>query len=100
MKEIPKLNLTLRGKAHYSPAPVNDEVIAQVNRQKAISRLMNQETEKLTHSLQNLQEAIATTQSLAQQNQQLRQQLAEAEKRIETLEQRWTNAASVSRSRD
>ncbi len=84
----------------FSPAPVNDDVIAEVNRQKAITQLMNQETGKLNHSLANLQETLSATQSLSLENQKLRQELAVAEKRLETLEQRWvrvavlTNAAS------
>jgi hypothetical protein len=78
--------------AAFAPPPFNDEIAAEINRQKIITQLVGQETSRLNSSLQNLNEALATTRTVAQQNLQLRQQLFNAEKRIESLE---TNLARI-----
>lgn len=68
------------------PTPANDDIIAELNRQKQITQAVTTEANKLTASLQQLGQAISETRAIAQQNSELRQQISGALKRIESLE--------------
>src|ERR1041385_8788572 len=70
----------------YLPAPWNDSVISELNQQKQVTRAVTQEAQRLSATLQALNQAVTNTQNIAQQNFLLRQQLAATEKRLETLE--------------
>ena len=70
----------------YLPAPWNDSVVAEINQQKQVTRTVTQEAQRLSATLQALNQAVTNTQNIAQQNFLLRQQLAATEKRLETLE--------------
>ena len=72
--------------AAYSPVPVNDAVAAEVNRQRQITQTMLAEAGRLTGALQQLGQAIRQTRSVARENQQLRQQLNTALKRLDLLQ--------------
>ncbi len=72
--------------AAYSPVPVNDPVAAEVNRQRQITQTMLAEADRLTGALQQLGQAIRQTRSVARENQQLRQQLNTALKRLDSLQ--------------
>ena len=70
----------------FLPAPWNDSVVAELNQQKQVTRAVTQEAQRLSATLQALNQAVTNTQEIARQNHLLRQQLGAAEKRLDTLE--------------
>ena len=68
------------------PTPFNEEVIAELNRQKEITRKVTTEGSRLTALLQQLGESLAETKGVAKENLALKQQLSDAEQRISALE--------------
>lgn len=68
-------------------AVMTDETIAELNRQKEITRTVMQQAGTLNNTLQGLASALAVTRSLAEQNQVLRAQLTNALQRLDVLEQ-------------
>ena len=76
--------------AHYN-APVNAEVIAEVNKQKlATQALLNQST-KFNQSLSQLVGAFQVVQQVDEQNLQLKQEMSVTEKRLDALEDELRN---------
>jgi len=75
-------------------AAMTDETIAELNRQREITRSVMQQAGTLNHTLQGLTSALALTRSLAEQNQVLRVQLTNALQRLEVLEQQSRSAAA------
>jgi predicted RNase H-like nuclease (RuvC/YqgF family) len=69
-----------------SPSPVNDELRAEINRQKAISREMTAQGERLDKYLQSLHGSLEESKAVAEQNLILKKQLAETQNRIAQLE--------------
>lgn len=67
-------------------SPVNAEVIAEVQRQKAVSHALIQQNQRLEQSLSHLSGVLSASQQLAQQNAQLKQELSLTEKRLNALE--------------
>jgi|SRR5438128_374543 len=72
--------------AAYSTPPATDEIIAELNRQKQVTESVTAEAKKLTNSIQQFGQALVELRASVQQNRQLREQLADAMKRIEALE--------------
>jgi hypothetical protein len=72
--------------AAFTPPPVNDEVVAELNQQRAMTRAVTQQAELLNGSLRDFTAALANTRTLADQNKALREQLSRTELRIEALE--------------
>lgn len=70
----------------FAPPAVNDEVLAELNQQRAMTRAVTQQAESLNGSLRDFTAALANTRTLAEQNKALREQLAKTERRIEALE--------------
>jgi len=68
------------------PTPFNEEVIAELNRQKEITQKVTTEANRLTVVLQQLGESLAETKGVAKENLTLKQQLISAEQRISVLE--------------
>ena len=68
------------------PAPFNDDIIAELNRQKELTHKVTTEANRLTVVLQQLGESLAETKGVAKENLTLRQQLNSAEQRISALE--------------
>jgi len=68
-------------------APVNAEVIAEVNRQKAATQALLDQGAKLDQTLSQLSGAFQVTARLGEQNRQLRDELTTAQKRLDALEQ-------------
>ena len=66
--------------------PATDEIIAELNRQKEVTQTVTAESNKLTDSIQQFGRALVDLRASVQQNRQLREQLADAMKRIEALE--------------
>ena len=66
--------------------PFNDEVIAELNRQKEITQKVTTEGSRLTAVLQQLSESLDETKGVAKENLTLKQQLTNAEQRISALE--------------
>lgn len=72
--------------AAFSPAPVNDAIVAELNRQKAIMQTIIAQHTKLTESLQQLGAALVEAKSVAQGERVLREQLNGALKRLDLLQ--------------
>jgi len=72
--------------AAFSVPPATDEIIAELNRQKEVTQTVTAESNKLTDSIQQFGRALVDLRASVQQNRQLREQLADAMKRIEALE--------------
>ena len=70
----------------HRQSPINAEIIAEVNKQKAATQALLDEHGKFDQSLSQLPVAIQATKELAQQNVQLREQLDANQRRIEALE--------------
>lgn len=70
----------------FATPPLNDGVIAELNRQREITLAVTRQAESLNQSLKQFNESLAGTRALAQQNQRLRDQITNAEKRLTVLE--------------
>lgn len=68
-------------------APVNAEVIAEVNKQKAATQTLLDQGVKFDQTLSQLSGAFQVTKQLGEQNLQLRQELTTTQKRLDALEQ-------------
>jgi len=68
------------------PTPFNEEVIAELNRQKEITQKVTSEADRLTAVLQQLGASLAESKGVAKENLTLKQQVISAEKRISALE--------------
>lgn len=68
-------------------APVNSEVVAEVNRQKAATQALLDQGTRLDQTLSQLSGAFQVTTRLGEQNRQLREELTTAQKRLDALEQ-------------
>lgn len=76
--------------AHYN-APVNAEVIAEVNKQRRATQTLLEQNAKFNQSLSQLVEAFQTVQQVDEQDLQLRQEMAITEKRLDALEDQLRN---------
>lgn len=68
-------------------APVNAEIVAEVNRQKTATQALLDQGAKLDQTLSQLSGAFQVTTRLGEQNRQLRDELTTAQKRLDALEQ-------------
>ncbi|HVX91057.1 MAG TPA: hypothetical protein VHC20_05540 [Candidatus Paceibacterota bacterium] len=68
-------------------APVNTEVIAEVNRQKAATQALLDQGAKFDQTLSQLSGALQVTARLSEQNRQLRDELTTTQKRLDALEE-------------
>ena len=76
---------TLSDPAHV-PAPFNDEIIGELNRQKEITQRVTTEASRITAVLQKLGEALGETKAVAKENVALKVQLSDLERKISALE--------------
>jgi hypothetical protein len=67
-------------------APLNDEIIAEVHRQKAATQALLEQSARLNQTLQHLSSAAETSQRVTEQNAQLQQELNKTKLRLEALE--------------
>lgn len=81
--------------AAFAQAPVTDDVVAEVNRQKLMTLTITAEAARLTGSLRQLGVAIAETKAIARENHELRQQLSAALKRLDAVESELNKAQSI-----
>lgn len=79
-------NLGVLTNTAFVPPPANDAVIAELNRQKAVTRTVTQQAESLNGSLREFAAALTNTRNLVEQNHALRAQLTRAEHRLDVLE--------------
>jgi hypothetical protein len=70
-----------------SLAPVNAEVIAEVNRQKTATQALLDQGTKIDQTLSQLSGAFHVTKQIGEQNQQLRNELTTTQQRLDALEQ-------------
>lgn len=70
----------------FVPPRLSDEAIAELNRQREVTQAVTRQAQTLNDSLKQFSDALTATRSVAQQNQRLRDQVTNAEKRIEALE--------------
>lgn len=70
----------------FAPPPLNDEAVAELNRQREITQAVKRQAESLNQSLRQFSELLASTRAMAQQNQRLREQITNSEKRLSALE--------------
>ncbi len=75
----------LTNSAFASPS-LNDDAIAELNRQREITRAVSRQADALNQSLKQFSEALTSTRSLAQENRLLRDQITNTEKRLTVLE--------------
>jgi hypothetical protein len=68
------------------PAPVNAEIVAEVNKQKAATQALLDERVKLGQTFSQLPNAIQAIKQLGEQNLQLRENVSTAQKRLDALE--------------
>jgi hypothetical protein len=76
--------------SHYN-APVNAEVIAEVNKQKIATQALLQQSAKFNQSLSQLVGAFQVVQQVDEQNLQLKQEMIVTEKRLDSLEDQLRN---------
>ncbi len=76
--------------AKYS-APVNAEIIAEVNKQKAATEALLERNGEFNQSLSQLARAVQTVKQADVQNLQMRQELSTTEKRLDALEDELRN---------
>jgi hypothetical protein len=77
-----------------SPGPTNDEIRAEISRQRAISRQMTKQIDRPEQHLENLRGSLDVSKTVAVQNLALRQKLIETEERVEKIEQELEQSAS------
>jgi hypothetical protein len=80
--------------AAFAPPAVNDEVLAELNQQRAMTRAVTQQAESLNGSLRDFTAALTNTRTLAEQNKTLRDQLTKTERRLEAVEAELKKQAS------
>lgn len=68
-------------------APVNAEVVAEVNRQKSATQALLDQGARFDQTVSQLSGALQVTTQLGEQNRQLRDELTTAQKRLDALEQ-------------
>ncbi|MGH7980261.1 MAG: hypothetical protein ACREE6_12880 [Limisphaerales bacterium] len=76
--------------AHYN-APVNAEVIAEVDKQKAATEALLEHNGEFKQSLSQMARAVQVIQQVDEQNQQIKQELSMTEKRLDALEDQLRN---------
>jgi len=72
--------------AAHIPAPLNDEITAELNHQKEMTRRVTTEASRLTETLEQLSAALADARTQARQNVALREKLFAMEQRLAALE--------------
>jgi hypothetical protein len=72
-------------------APVNAEIIAEVNKQKAATEALLERNGEFNQSLSQLARAVQTVEQVDLQNLQMRQELSTTEKRLDALEDELRN---------
>lgn len=70
----------------FATPPLNDGVIAELNRQREITLAVTRQAESLNQSLKQFSAAITSTRALVQENRLLRNQITNTEKRLSVLE--------------
>ena len=70
-----------------SASPVNDELVMELNRQKAATKTLIQGTTDVSTKLDELSQSIEKTRQLATETQQLKQQVDTTSQQIHVLEQ-------------
>ena len=83
---MPRGPLRVRDAA-TSAAPVNDELVMEINRQKAATRTLIQGTTAVSTKLDELSQGVAKTQQLAKETHELKLQVDATSQRIQALEQ-------------
>ena len=68
-------------------APINAEVVAEVNRQKAATEALLDQGARFNQTLSQLSGALQITAQLGEQNRQLSDELTTAQKRLDALEE-------------
>lgn len=66
--------------------PVNAAVVAEVNRQRALTQALLEQGVSMNQTLSQLPEAFGTVKQVEEQNLQLKRELSVAEKRLDALE--------------
>ena len=70
----------------FATTALTDGAIAKLNRQREITQAVTRQAESLNRSLRQFSELLASTRAMAQQNQRLREQITNTEKRLSALE--------------
>ncbi len=70
-----------------SASPVNEELVMEINRQKAATRTLIQGTTDVSTKLDELSQSIEKTRQLARETEQLKQQVDTTSQRMQALEQ-------------
>jgi hypothetical protein len=83
-----KLSLPRRDIVQSPSVPANDAVVAEVNKQRATTRAFTEQTATLNQRLNELGEAIAQTNEVAQQNLALKRDVTALREQLDTLEAR------------
>jgi hypothetical protein len=72
--------------AAFALPAINDAVIAELNRQRLLTRTVTQQAESLNGSLHDFIAALTNTRTLAEQNHEMREQIVRDEHRLDALE--------------
>lgn len=91
--------LALVDSAHYN-APVNAEVIAEVDKQKLATQVLLEQSAKFNQSLSQLVGGFQVVQQVDEQNLQLQQEMAITQKRLDALEDQLRNKPADSFGQD
>lgn len=70
----------------FATPPLNDGAIAELNRQREVTQAVTRQAETLNQSLRQFSELLTSTRAMAQQNQRLREQITNTERRLSALE--------------
>lgn len=81
--------------AAHAPAPLNEESVAELNRQKEITQTVASEASRLSATLQQLATTLAETKHIAKENAALKEQISATEKRLIELESEWRRFQAV-----
>jgi hypothetical protein len=85
--------------AHAVAAPVNDAVLAEINKQKAATKAFTEQAAGLNQRLTELAQALKQTGQIAQQNVLLGQSISSLKTRLDELENRVRNAPAKASSK-
>jgi hypothetical protein len=83
--------------APLAAAPVNDEVLAEINKQKAATKAFTEQAAGLNQRLTELAQALNQTGQVAKQNVLLQQSISSLKTRLDELENRIRNTPASSK---
>lgn len=83
------------GLSSKAASPVNDELVMEINRQKAATKTLIQGTTAVSSKLDELSKGVEKTRQIAKETQELKQQADTTSQRMEALEKELRRRAQI-----